>query len=37
MTQQEYQEYINKSDPTVLRALQVIEEGKAKPTAGMKY
>lgn len=37
MTQQEYQEYINKSDPTVLRALEVIEEGKAKPTAGMKY
>ena len=37
MTQQEYQEYINKSDPTMLRALEVIEEGKAKPTAGMKY
>ena len=37
MTQQEYQEYINKSDPTVLRALEIIEEGKAKPTAGMKY
>ena len=37
MTQQEYQEYINKSDPTVLRALKVIEDGKAKPAAGMKY
>ena len=37
MSQQEYQEYINKSDPTVLRALEVIEDGKAKPEAGMKY
>lgn len=37
MTQQEYQEYINKSDATVQRALKVIEEGKAKPSAGMRY
>lgn len=34
---QEYREFNNKYDPTIQRALKVINEGKAKPKAGMKY
>ena len=34
---QEYREFLNLYDPTVQRAQQVIDEGKARPKAGMKY
>ncbi len=34
---QEYREFNNLYDPTFKRAIQVIKDGKAKPTAGMKY
>lgn len=37
MSQQEYRQYTNMWDPTVQRALKVIADGKAKPTAGMRY
>lgn len=36
-SEEEYIEYLNQGDPTVLRALQVIADGQATPKAGMKY
>lgn len=37
MSTQEYREFLNQFDGTVQRALKVIEEGKARPKAGIKY
>lgn len=34
---QEYREFLNIDDPTVQRALKVIEDKQTKPKAGMKY
>lgn len=34
---QEYREFLNQFDDAVQRAIKVIEEGKARPKAGMKY
>lgn len=36
MDTKSYREYLNQTDPTVLRALQIIADGNAKPRAGVK-
>lgn len=37
METNEYRQYLNTTDNTVLKALEVIQEGKAKPKAGERY
>lgn len=37
MDTNDYRKYLNETDNTVLKALEVIEAGKAKPTAGSRY